>query len=131
VFSLRRFVPVLPALLGLLVLLTAAGAGASARPSTSNAADLAEVVVTLSQLTGLPVSILDIHQDGRYVVELSCANCEASSLSTHDEASLEQLDLELGADLDAVLLSAGLDDCVHGSSGFVSGDRARRPRLRA
>ena len=36
---------------------------------------------------------------------------------------VEQLDLELGADLDAVLLSAGLDDCVHGSSGLV-----RRPR---
>ena len=29
---------------------------------------------------------------------------------------VEQLDLELGADLDAVLLPAGLDDCVHGSS---------------
>jgi hypothetical protein len=43
----------------------------------------------------VPVSILDVHQDGRYVVELSCANCEASSLSTHDEVSLEQLDLEL------------------------------------
>ena len=38
------------------------------------------------------------------------------------------LDLELGADLDAVLLSAGLDDCVHGSSGLVLGDRARRSR---
>ena len=43
---------------------------------------------------------------------------------------VEQLHLELGADLDAVLLSAGLDDCVHGSSGLVSGDRARRPRHR-
>ena len=40
---------------------------------------------------------------------------------------VEQLDLELGADLDAVLLPAGLDDCVHGSSG-VCGGRARRPR---
>ena len=29
---------------------------------------------------------------------------------------VEQLNLELGADLDAVLLPAGLDDCVHGSS---------------
>ena len=43
---------------------------------------------------------------------------------------VEQLDLELGADFDAVLLGAGLDDCVHGSSGLVSGDRARRPRHR-
>src|SRR6185369_258119 len=32
---------------------------------------------------------------------------------------VKQLDLELGADLDAVLLSAGLDDCVHGSSGHA------------
>ena len=31
---------------------------------------------------------------------------------------VEELDLELGADLDAILLSAGLDDCVHGSSGI-------------
>jgi hypothetical protein len=29
---------------------------------------------------------------------------------------VEQLHLELRADLDAVLLAAGLDDCVHGSS---------------
>jgi hypothetical protein len=29
---------------------------------------------------------------------------------------VEELDLELGPDLDPVLLSAGLDDCVHGSS---------------
>ena len=43
----------------------------------------------------VPVSILDVHEDGRYVVELSCANCEASSLCTHDEASLEALDHEL------------------------------------
>src|SRR4051812_28379015 len=37
---------------------------------------------------------------------------------------VEQLDLELGPDFDAVLLTAGLDDCVHGSSGF----RVWRPR---
>ena len=43
----------------------------------------------------VPMSILDVHHDGRYVVELSCANCHAASLATHDEASLEQLDLEL------------------------------------
>jgi subtilisin family serine protease len=49
VFSLRRLVLVLPALLGSLVLLTTAGAGASAHPSASSPSDLAEVVVTLSQ----------------------------------------------------------------------------------
>ena len=32
-------------------------------------------------------------------------------------AGLEELDLELRADLDAILLSAGLDDCVHGTPG--------------
>ena len=30
---------------------------------------------------------------------------------------IKQLDRELGAELDSVLLAAGLDDCVHGSSG--------------
>ena len=40
---------------------------------------------------------------------------------------VEELDLELGADLDAVLLPAGLDDCVHGSSG-LGGGRTERPR---
>jgi len=43
----------------------------------------------------VPVSILDLLDDGRYVVELSCNNCEASSLACHDEASLEALDHEL------------------------------------
>ena len=39
-------------------------------------------------------------------------------------------DLELGADLDAVLLAAGLDDCVHGSSGMGrrTGHRRGRPQ---
>src|SRR6202142_2455621 len=41
-------------------------------------------------------------------------------------ARVEQLDLELRADLYAVLLPAGLDDCVHGSSD-VRADRVRRP----
>jgi hypothetical protein len=39
---------------------------------------------------------------------------------------IEEFDLELGSDLDAILLSAGLDDCVHGSSGLGSDrDRSR------
>ena len=49
VFGLRRLAPVLPALLGSLVLLTAAGAGTSAGPTAAAASSLAEVVVTLSQ----------------------------------------------------------------------------------
>ena len=40
---------------------------------------------------------------------------------------VEQLDLELGADLDAVLLAAGLDDCVHGSSGCSGRGTAAGP----
>ena len=47
--SLRRLVPILPALLGSLVLLTAAGAGTSARSSTASGTGLVEVVVTLAQ----------------------------------------------------------------------------------
>jgi hypothetical protein len=31
---------------------------------------------------------------------------------------VEELDLELGPDFDPILLTAGLDDCVHGSSGM-------------
>ena len=50
----------------------------------------------------VPMSILDVHEDGRYLVELSCANCRASSLATHDEASLEALDHELDRGLLAI-----------------------------
>src|ERR1700742_3339499 len=50
----------------------------------------------------VPVSILDVHDDGRYVVELNCTNCEASSLGTHDEASLEALDHELDRGLERI-----------------------------
>jgi hypothetical protein len=58
----------------------------------------------------VPVSILDALDDGRYVVELSCANCEASSLSTHDEASLEALDIELDRSL--LVIQEALDALV-------------------
>src|SRR3954452_7581254 len=58
----------------------------------------------------VPVSILDVHDDGRYVVELSCANCEASSLATHDEASLEALDIELDRSL--LVIQEALDALV-------------------
>ena len=49
-FSLRRVALVLPALLGSLMLLTAAGAGTSAPLSAPSGAGLVEVVVTLPQL---------------------------------------------------------------------------------
>ena len=64
----------------------------------------------------VPVSILDAHDDGRYVVELSCTNCQASCLATHDEASLEALDHELDRTLlviqdalDAIVLAEELE----------------------
>ena len=58
----------------------------------------------------VPVSILDVHGDGRYLVELACANCEASSLCTHDEASLEALDHELDRSL--LAMQEALDTLV-------------------
>jgi hypothetical protein len=58
----------------------------------------------------VPVSILDVHTDGRYVVELSCANCQATSLTTHDEASLEALDHEL--DRGMLAIQEALDTLV-------------------
>jgi hypothetical protein len=42
--------------------------------------------------------------------------------------SVEQLDFEFRADFHAVLLSAGLDDCVHGSSGCVDDGGQMRGR---
>src|SRR4029079_11532829 len=44
-------------------------------------------------------------------------------------AAVEELDLELRPDLDAILLSAGLDDCVHGTPGR-DGRRAAARRSR-
>ena len=44
---------------------------------------------------------------------------------------VEKLDLELRADLDAVLLPAGLDDCVHGSPRGCSAGVTCRPRVGA
>ena len=58
----------------------------------------------------VPVSILDVHDDGHYVVELSCANCEASSLCVQDEASLEALDYELDRSL--LAMQEALDTLV-------------------
>jgi hypothetical protein len=35
---------------------------------------------------------------------------------------IQPVDLDLGAELDAVLLAAGFDDCVHGSLGGDDGE---------
>ena len=58
---------------------------------------------------------LDRAADGRRVA----VGDEEDAVERHRLAGpgCQELDLELRADLDAVLLPAGLDDCVHGSSG--------------
>ena len=43
----------------------------------------------------VPLSIVDILDADRYVVELWCANCDRSSLSAHYDCELEELDREL------------------------------------
>jgi len=43
----------------------------------------------------VPLSIVDILDADRYVIELWCANCERTTLSAHDDCELEQLDHEL------------------------------------
>jgi hypothetical protein len=47
----------------------------------------------------VPMSIVDAYQDGRFLVELSCNNCGATSLETHDDMTLEDLDIELDRSL--------------------------------
>jgi hypothetical protein len=43
----------------------------------------------------VPLSIVDILDADRYVVELWCANCDRASLSAHYDSELEELDQEL------------------------------------
>ena len=43
----------------------------------------------------VPVSIVDILDADRYVLELWCANCHRTTLSAHYDEELEELDHEL------------------------------------
>ena len=43
----------------------------------------------------VPLSIVDILDADRYVVELWCANCDRSTLSAHYDHELEELDRDL------------------------------------
>jgi hypothetical protein len=43
----------------------------------------------------VPLSIVDILDADRYVVELWCANCDRATLSAHYDEELEELDQEL------------------------------------
>ena len=80
--------------------------------------------VTTSALTDASAT------SGRPIVDVVAVGDEQDALERDRLAGLdvEQLDLELRADLDAVLLPAGLDDCVHGSSGSACLATARGDR---
>ena len=43
----------------------------------------------------VPLSIVDILDADRYLVELWCANCDTATLSPHYDEELEELDKEL------------------------------------
>lgn len=43
----------------------------------------------------VPLSIVDILDADRYVIELWCANCDRATLSAHYDAELEELDRDL------------------------------------
>jgi hypothetical protein len=50
----------------------------------------------------VPVSVVDLVDNERAVVELGCANCGLTVLGVHDDASLEALDRELDATMDSI-----------------------------
>ncbi len=56
----------------------------------------------------VPVSIVDLVDHDRAVVELGCTNCGRTVLGVHDDASLEALDRELDATMDSMRESAAL-----------------------
>ena len=45
----------------------------------------------------VPVSVVDLIDHGRCVVELACTNCGTASLQTHDDRDLMALDRHLDA----------------------------------
>ena len=81
-----------------------------------------------------PILAQDLRADGRV---LDDGLAYGRLVSVHDQQhavevdllaglGIQQLNLELGSEFDAVLLAAGLDDCVHGSSGVGRGEAAPR-----
>src|SRR5688500_18914589 len=50
----------------------------------------------------VPVSVVDLLDDDRAVVELHCTNCGRTVLGVHDDASLGALDPELDATTDSM-----------------------------
>ena len=50
----------------------------------------------------VPVSVVDLVDHDRAVMELHCTNCGRTVLGVHDEAALEALDRELDATTDSI-----------------------------
>ena len=56
----------------------------------------------------VPVSVVDLLDRDRAVVELHCTNCGRTALGVHDDASLEALDRELDATTESMRESLAL-----------------------
>jgi hypothetical protein len=56
----------------------------------------------------VPVSIVDLVDRDRSVVELHCTNCGRTVLGVHDDSDLEALDRELDVTLEAIREAAAL-----------------------
>lgn len=64
------------------------------RPDDTTAPDL-HVCDRCSRDFVVPVSVVDLLDDGRCVVELGCMNCGTAWLGVHDDRSLTELDRHL------------------------------------
>jgi len=56
----------------------------------------------------VPLSIVDLVDGDRAVVELSCRNCGFTVLGVHDDAALEALDRELDETLEEIREAAAI-----------------------
>ena len=56
----------------------------------------------------VPLSVVDLVDGDRSVVELHCTNCGHTVLGVHDDVDLEALDLELDDSLEAIREAAAL-----------------------
>jgi hypothetical protein len=56
----------------------------------------------------VPLSVVDLVDHDRAVVELHCTNCGRTVLGVHDDAALEALDVELDATTDSMRESLAL-----------------------
>ena len=56
----------------------------------------------------VPLSVVDLVDGDRAVVELHCTNCGRTVLGVHDDAALEALDRDLDDSLEAIREAAAL-----------------------